>query len=110
MTRNEFLIYPSLLDQNFHNAIEKGDVAAGGDREPIIGYIRAEESAAESGWHPVTLHAWLTIRVNQHDFGAEFFGFVQIFCGDRLIVGRIRAEENHEVSAVPVFIATGRCS
>ena len=60
------------------------------------------------GRNPITFHARLAIRIHQHDFRAELFGFVQIFGGDRLIVGRVRAEENDQVRAIPILVTARR--
>ena len=107
---NELSIDPALLDQDLQHAGEKRDVAACRNREPIVRQVRPENGAAERGRHPIALHARLAVGIDEDDFRAEFFRLVQVFGCHRLIVGGIGAEENHQIGAVPVFIAaSGSC-
>ena len=108
MSGDKLSINPVPLDQNFQDAIKKGDVSTCGHGKPIIGDVGAEQSAARRRGHPVTFHTRLPIRIYQHHFGPKFFGFVKIFRSHGLVIRRIGAEENHQVRPVPVFVAAGR--
>src|ERR1044071_307144 len=105
------IINPAILAQYLQYAREKSNVATGRDREPIIGDVGAEQSAAGGGRHPITLHARLTIWIDDDDFGSELFGFVQVFGGHRLSIGSIRAEKDDQIRAVPILVAAStRCN
>ena len=105
---NEVLVNPSLGEEDFHHAREEGDVAALAYGEPVIGDVRSKERGVGIGWHPILFHAGLEVGIHQNNFRSEFFGFVQIFCGNRLVVGGIRAEKNDKVGPIPILVAAGR--
>ena len=101
---NERFIHSAALNQNLEHAVKERDVAALRDGKPVVTDVRAEERAAQIARHPVTLHAGFEIRVHHDDLGAARLGFVEIFGRDRLVVGRVCAEEDQEVGAKPVGV------
>jgi len=105
---NEVFVHPVVCDQDFQHARQERDVAALGNGEPVIRDVSAEKRAAERGRYPVSFHARLQIRIHQRHFCAKPFGFMQIFCRHRLVVGRIRAEEHDQVRSIPVLVTARR--
>src|SRR5207253_8570503 len=99
---NEDLILPTIGKHDLQRTRYKRDVATLRNRKPVIGNVGAKQRAPGCGWHPITLHSWLEIRIHQDDLRPELLRLVQIFCRDRLVIGRVSAEENDEVSAKPV--------
>src|SRR5262249_23245156 len=63
MGSNEFLVFPAVLEQEPQYPVEKSDVAALCNREPVIHDIRPEDRAVKVRWHPVSLHARFAIGV-----------------------------------------------
>jgi hypothetical protein len=104
---NESGVVPIVGNHDFQDAVDKRDVAALRNGEPVVGEVSAEEGAVEARWHPIALHAGFEVGIYENDFGAELFGFVEIFRADGLIIGGIGAEKNDEVRAIPIFIAAG---
>ena len=102
-------VNPPIRDEDLQHSPQKGYVAALRNWKPVISEAGAEQCTAQRGRHPVTRHARFEVRVHQQHLCASFLGFMQILRRHRLVVGRICAEENDQVSSVPVFVtACGR--
>ncbi len=105
---DESLIGETGGEEHFQCAVEERNVAALGDGEPVVGEVRAEEGAARVRRHPVALHARFEVGIDEDDLRAAAPGLEQVLGGDRLVVGRVRAEEDNDVGVEPVGITAGR--
>ncbi len=86
---DEIMVHPAFGEEDLHHAGEEGDVAALGDGEKVVGDLRAEQGGIGIGGDPILFHARLKVGIHENNFGAEFFGFVEVLGGNWLVVGRI---------------------
>ena len=100
---------PPFGEQHLEHAVEERDVAAGVDREELVGHLRAEHRALDVARHPVALEARLAQRVDHGDLGAALAREEQVLHEHGLRVGDVRAEQHDEVGADHVGVrARGR--
>ena len=105
--RDEAAIDPAVLDQDLA-ARRRGTrcrrPALTG--KPIVGDLRAEERAVRRSTAPSTSSCPARDSgFTSTTFVPSFLRLVEILRRDRLIVGRVRAEEDDQVGAVPILVA-----
>ena len=104
MVLDKSSIEPIIFDQRFYDSIVESDITANVDGKEIVGEARAEQCTLRDRRNPITLETRLEIRINDEEFRSFFFSVIEVFGGDRLIVGEIGAYEDEEVRADPVGV------
>ncbi len=73
----------------------------------MVGHLRPEQSGIDRRGDPVALHSRLAERVHHQHARSSLSRLVQILHRDRLVVRRVRAEEDDQLRIVPVAVRAG---
>jgi len=68
----------------------------------VVGHFRTEQRALDDRRNPIAVEPRLAIRIYDKNFRSGFLRVVQIFRGDRLIVGEIRSDQHDQIAADPI--------
>src|SRR5262249_14613373 len=102
MTGNKLLIDPAIIEHVLDCAGDESSVAAGMNLKEIVGYSGSEQGALGIGGHPVSFQAGLSIRVNDDYASSFFFGEVDVFGGNGLVVRSVASKQDQQVRADPI--------
>ena len=101
---HELLVDAADGEQDLHRAVQEGDIAARVDAEELVGHLRAEHRALDTGRHPVVLQPGLAQRVDDGDTRPALLREVQVLHEHRLCVGDIGTEEDDEIAVNDVAV------
>ena len=91
----ELLVVPVVLDEDLQHAVDERDVAALRDGEPVVADLRAEHGARRrlDGTQYRSMPG-SRYGLTSTTFVPCFFASLDVLHRDRLVVGRVRAEED----------------
>ena len=110
MCANPLLVDASLFDKQLRGTQQEGEIAAHADQVRAFADRGAQYSRYRVRRNPIRIEPRLAIGIDRDDARSTPARLGQVLHGHRLVVGRIRAEEDNQVRLKEVGVAAaGGC-